>query len=48
MKRLLQETCAIVAKRQSNRLTENEYKNLQKVSAKQSALLHFFDRRVPG
>ncbi|WP_419590001.1 IS66 family transposase, partial [Thiolapillus sp.] len=30
MKRLLQETCAIVAKRQSKRLTENEYKNLQK------------------
>uniref|UniRef100_UPI003AF83475 IS66 family transposase n=7 Tax=Thiolapillus sp. TaxID=2017437 RepID=UPI003AF83475 len=30
MKRLLQETCAIVAKRQSKRLTGNEYKNLQK------------------
>ncbi|WP_294043488.1 IS66 family transposase, partial [Thiolapillus sp.] len=30
MKRPLQETCAIVAKRQSKRLTGNEYKNLQK------------------
>ncbi|WP_419652196.1 IS66 family transposase, partial [Thiolapillus sp.] len=30
MKRLLQETCAIVTKRQSKRLTGNEYKNLQK------------------
>jgi hypothetical protein len=30
MKRLLQENCAIVAKRPSKRLTEREYKNLQK------------------
>lgn len=30
MKRLLQETCAIVAKRKSKRLTEEEYRNLQK------------------
>jgi hypothetical protein len=30
MKRLLQETCTIVAKRQSKQLSEREYKNLQK------------------
>jgi hypothetical protein len=30
IKRLLQENCAIVAKRQSKQLTEREYKNLQK------------------
>jgi transposase-like protein len=30
MKRLLQENCAIVAKRQSKQLTDKEYKNLQK------------------
>jgi len=30
IKRMLQETCAIVAKRQSKKLTEKEYKNLQK------------------
>ncbi|MCP4210018.1 MAG: IS66 family transposase, partial [Halieaceae bacterium] len=30
MKRLLQETCATVAKRKSKRLTKKEYKNLQK------------------
>ena len=30
MKRLLQENCAIVAKRQSKQLSEQEYKNLQK------------------
>jgi len=30
IKRMLQETCAIVAKRQSKTLTEKEYKNLQK------------------
>jgi len=30
LKRLLQETCAIVAKRKSKQLTWNEYKNLQK------------------
>ncbi len=30
IKRLLQENCAIVAKRPSKRLTEQEYKNLQK------------------
>jgi hypothetical protein len=30
MKRLLQENCAIVAKRQSKQLNEQEYKNLQK------------------
>jgi len=30
MKRLLQETCAIVAKRKRKKLTQNEYKNLQK------------------
>jgi hypothetical protein len=29
-KRLLQETCAIIAKRQSKQLTDREYKNLQK------------------
>jgi hypothetical protein len=30
MKRLLQETCVIVAKRESKRLNQNEYSNLQK------------------
>ena len=30
MKRLLQETCAIIAKRKRKKLTRNEYKNLQK------------------
>lgn len=30
IKRLLQETCAIVAKREAKQLTEKEYKNLQK------------------
>ena len=30
MKRLLQETCTLVARRQSKRLTDDEYKNLQK------------------
>jgi transposase len=30
MKRLLQQTCALVAKRPDNKLTEREYQNLQK------------------
>jgi transposase len=30
MKRLLQETCALVAKRESKHLTPSEYKNLRK------------------
>lgn len=30
IKRMLQETCAIIAKRESKQLTEKEYKNLQK------------------
>ena len=30
MKRLLQETCVIVTKRKRKKLTQNEYKNLQK------------------